>query len=241
MPALDFSRFITPELTASLARVADWLKRLIPENLLNLKAAEWERLIEISEEQRIGIVWIPREATLRLLLDADTEEERSKVLRSQAATILDDCSESLQQTTHEAIIELVTFAHQAISSHREGHTAAAQALATNVLDTALEQHHVSGVKGMLAACKQLQAQGEDGPTVLEMRLRLATAGIPHSYRTYKYEGRDPRYSRNGTAHAVNSALYTPDNSLRAITLATAWLRWLHETWAEEERRAAKTA
>jgi hypothetical protein len=241
IPSLDFSRLITPDLTAGLARIADWIGGFIPENLRDLKFAEWQRLIEISEEQRIGIVWVLRQEVLHSLLDADSEEARGRVLQEESAVILDGCRQSLQATTYEDLADLVRFAEEAIATHRAGHSASAQALATNVLDTALEQHHVGGVSAMHREWKRLRAQDADSSTLLETRLRLATAGIPHSYRDYKYEKRDPRYSRNGTAHAVNTALYTPDNSVRAITLATAWLRWLHETWTEVDRRAGENA
>jgi predicted metal-dependent HD superfamily phosphohydrolase len=240
VPVFDFTKLVSPELRRSLAAAADWLKALVPENLQGFKFGDWERLIEVSEEQRLGIVWVPRGDVLRALLDAESEQDRNRVLAAWSADVLEDCQRSLALTTHPDLEELVVFAVQAVEAHRAGLTAAAQALATNVLDTALEQHHVRGVKGMLAACKRLHEKDadEDSVTLLQMRLRLATAGIPHAYRTYDYEKRDGRYSRNGTAHAVNMALYTPENSVRAITLATSWLRWLHETWTTEQRRAA---
>jgi hypothetical protein len=234
VPSFEATRLHSHRVGAALARMSEWFARIVPPNLRGLKIAEWERLFDISEEQRIGVLWLPRADVLRQLLDAATVDDRAMILQMRSDDILADCVESLHETTHVALAELVDFAQDAIETHLAGYTSASQALATNVLDTALEQHHVSGVKGMLAACKRLEAKDEETTTLLEMRLRLATAGIPRSYRDYKYHQRDPRYSRNGTAHAVNGALYTPCNSLRAITLATSWLRWLQETWSEAE-------
>ncbi|WP_231558259.1 hypothetical protein, partial [Modestobacter caceresii] len=192
----------------------------------------WTRLVEISEEQRVGLVWVPREDVLRLLLAADTADDRARVLTEHVATILDDCVASLTETTHEDLTELVEFAREAVDTHRVGRTRAAQALATNVLDTGLEQHHVGGVKALRAEIKRLPDFDEDTVSLLEMRLRMVTAGIPPAYNGYDYRKRSPRFSRTGTAHAVNAALYTPGNSLLAISLATVWLRWLHETWTD---------
>ncbi len=238
IPAFDFSRLIRPEVWTGLDRLVESLRRLIPANLRDLEVDEWARLVEISEEQRVGVAWVPRVEVLRLLLAAGSAEARAQVLRGHAETILDDCVASLDETTHGALLELVEFAVEASETHRAGRTRAAQALATNVLDTGLEQYHEDGVKGFRAACKRLPDLDEDGASLLEVRLRMVTAGIPSAYNGYDYEKRNTRFSRTGTAHAVNAALYTPDNSLRAITLATVWLRWLHETWTEEDRRDA---
>lgn len=235
MPALDFSRLVRPEIWTGLDRLVESLKRLIPANLRDLEIDEWAHLVEISEEQRMGVAWVPRTQVLRLLLDAGSVDERAQVLRDHAEAILDDCVASLSETNHSALVELVDFAVEAIETHRAGRTRAAQALATNVLDTALEQYHEDGVKGFRAACKRLPGLDEDRASLLEVRLRMVTAGIPSAYNGYDYDKRNPRFSRTGTAHAVNAALYTPDNSLRAITLATVWLRWLHETWTDEDR------
>lgn len=235
IPAIDFSRLIRPEVWAGLDRLVESVQRLIPANLRDLDVDEWARLVEISEEQRVGVAWVPRVDVLRLLLSADSTEGRAQVLREHAEVILDDCVASLTETTHEALNELVEFAMEAIETHRAGRTRAAQALATNVLDTGLEQYHEDGVKGFRAACKRLPDLDEDGASLLEVRMRMVTAGIPSAYNGYVYKNRDPRFSRTGTAHAVNAALYTPDNSIRAITLATVWLRWLHETWTDEDR------
>lgn len=238
IPAFDFSRLIRPEVWTGLDQLAESLRRLIPGNLRDLEVDDWARLVDISEEQRVAVAWVPRVQVLRLLLAAGSDDERAQVLRDHAETVLDDCVASLAETTHETLVELVEFAVEAIETHRVGRTRAAQALATNVLDTGLEQYHEDGVKGFRAACKRLPDLDEDGASLLEVRLRMVTAGIPSAYNGYDYGKRNPRFSRTGTAHAVNAALYTPDNSLRAITLATVWLRWLHETWAEEDRRDA---
>jgi hypothetical protein len=241
MPKFDYSSLITPNFKAGLTRFSEWLDWYIPANLRELPLDDWERLLDISEEQRIGIVWLPRQEVLKALLDAHDELARTAVLNEHTEAILDDCIASLALTTDARVAELTDFARKAIQSHRDGHTAASQALATNVLDTALSQHLEDGVKGMQRAGKRLAKEDVRSGTLLEMRLRLGLAGIPQSYRDYAYESRDPRYSRNGTAHAANTALYNTTNSLRAITLATCWLRWLHETWLDEGRRAKPEA
>ena len=113
-------------------------------------------------------------------------------MQDRADDILSDCEASLQQSTDPALTDLVGLAVRAITSHREGHTEGAQALATNVLDTALSQHHDDGVKGLLRECKRLKNGDTDKGTLLELRLRLATAGIPRSYQAYDYSKQDGR-------------------------------------------------
>ena len=226
---------LSPDIQRAIAQVVAGFPNVVPSNLHEFAAAEWDGLIAIAEEQRIGLAWVPNHEVLQAMLSVDSEAERNAIIDERAEEILTASRTSLHACTDSRLADLADLAASAIATHEDGHHQGAQALATNVLDTAIEQHYSSGVKGMRREANNLKSQG-DAITMLEFRLRLATAGLVPAYRDYKYSKRDHRYSRHGTAHAANHALYTPGNSVRAITLAASFLRWLHETWTGADRR-----
>ena len=220
---------LSPETREGFRRLAQRVRAQIPENVADLRSHEWLLLMEIGAEQRLGVAWIPRAATIRMLLDADNPSSREDVIVAESDSILSDCFDSLEATTSDFLSELVGFAKEAIATYRADHTHAAQALATNVLDTAMEQHFENGVRGVLRSLKKMNRTDQQKMRLIELRLMLATAGVLPAYQDYRYDRRHPMYSRNGSAHAVNTALYVPANAIRAITLATSVLRWMHET------------
>jgi hypothetical protein len=202
---------------------------LTPANIRNLDVADWERLVEISAEQRVGLLWSPGEAVLVALLGAENEVARERVINERAAEIVADCAVSLDTVTDEPVGELAGFGLAAVRAFEAGHVEAAQALATNVLDTGIRLNggEPSMVQRVVRAWLPLSE--EETVTLREFRSRLAAAAIPAAYLGYKPGSGDPRFSRNGTAHVVNGALYTPGNAARAISLASTWLRLVQET------------
>ena len=230
-------------------RVTGWdalsagLRSLIPVNLRGLVMEEVARLVDISTEQRMAVLWVPPIEVLRLLLDADDAVTRAAVLEKHVPVIVDACRVVLEETTHPRLAELVEFATDAVAAHEAGRTRAAQALATNVLDTVLTQFNSSRKAGVLV--QQVKARHREPlspeASLRAVRFRLAFAGVPSTYEHYRFEDRDPAFSRHGTAHAVNSALYTPANSMRALALASSLLRFLDEGQREAEHRAGRNA
>jgi hypothetical protein len=214
---------------------------LIPANLRGLEMADIARLVDISTEQRVAVLWVPRTEVLLLLLGAADAMTRAEVLEEQVPVIMEDCRALLEETTHPRLAELVEFATDAVAAHEVGRTRAAQALATNVLDTVLTQFNSSRKAGVLV--KQVKARHREPlspeASLRAVRLRLAFAGVPSAYEHYRFEDRDPGFSRHGTAHAVNSALYTPANSMRALTLASSLLHFLYVGQREAEHRAGR--
>lgn len=213
-----------------LAETANTLLRLVtPENIRDLRLDEWDRLIEISEEQRIGLLWAPRVKVLRALLAVEDATARARVIDESVDEIVADSAESLARVTDKPVMELAEFAAAAVRAHQAGHPQAAQVLATNVLDSGLLLF-ADGPKAVLRTAREWRPLSEEEWVSLRVyRSRLAAAGIPEAYRDYKRGRADGAFSRNGTAHVVNGALYTPANSARAISLAVTWLRLVQET------------
>jgi hypothetical protein len=214
----------TPEFREALRRSAEPILRMVPDNLRPLSVEQWNEALAVSSNSRIGLAWSPRTEIVAELLKATDGLSRDRVLLEHSSDIMADCRQSLLAISHPSLDALPSFAVKAIDAYLTGHHEAAQALATNVLDTALEQK--SG--GVKAALKSLKAPLSNDDSIRRFRLLAAGAGVHPSYYQYKYEGRDPQYSRNGTAHAVNTELYRDVNAIKAVMLTSSWLRLLDE-------------
>jgi hypothetical protein len=231
IPRIDISQ-LTPQFEA-LRTIAERLRRLIPDNLRGLSVEELRRVAEISAAERWALAWAPRPDIVQAVLAADSAETRQKVLVQWTPEILDDCEDVLHAVEAPALAELSDFALQAVGACRAGHEGAAQALATNVLDTAIDKHlgTVLQLTTSGATRKAKEAFGQqldDEATLLLWRRIVSCGGIPPSYDSYVYEERAPWYSRHGTAHCVNGNLYSTANALRSILMVTSLLRWMSE-------------
>jgi putative ubiquitin-RnfH superfamily antitoxin RatB of RatAB toxin-antitoxin module len=205
-------------------RASDALRLVTPTNLVDLSVEEWLRLVDVAVEQRMGVAWVPRVEVLRALLDAPDEVRRTRVVEASADGIVADCAAALRDVDGERFVDLAGFGLRAVAAFEAGHPEAAQALAANVLDSALHLF-AEGPRVVLRTVRGWDAVEEQQVLSLRfLRLQLAVAGIPMAYQHYKAGSGDAGFSRNGTAHAVNEALYTRANAARALSLAVTWLR-----------------
>ena len=231
IPRIDVSR-LTLQIE-TIRKFAERLRRLIPDNLRGLSVHELRRVAEISAAERWALAWAPRAEIVQAVLAADSAETRQEVLVQRMPEVLDDCEGVLRTVKVPALAELSDFALQAVGACQAGHEGAAQALATNVLDTAIDKHlgTVLQLTASGATRKAKEAFGrqlDDETTLLLWRRIVSCSGIPPSYDSYVYEERAAWYSRHGTAHCVNGNLYSAANALRSILLVTSLLRWMSE-------------
>jgi hypothetical protein len=241
-PKIDLSQIVRPEwrnLSQQAARLAEGLLRLVPANLRELSAEEWRQAAVICTKEQLALAWVPRVEIVRALLGVETAEAREMLMIERTAEILSDCEDALRSIKGPNLIELLGFAIQSIEACRAGHEGASQALATNVLDTAMSQHldavvKLTATKATGRASELFGHELDDETTLREWRLMMVGAGIPPSYERYDYAKRDQRYSRHGTSHCVNGNQYRRANALRSILFATSLLKWLVEEMPPEE-------
>lgn len=242
-PKINLPQIVPPELWRNLsrdaARLAEALLRLVPENLRKLSVEEWRQVADLCVNEQLALAWVPRAEIVEALLRAETPEAREALIVARTAEILSDCEDVLRSIEVPNLVELSGFAIQSIEACRAGHVQAAQALATNVLDTVMSQHldavvKLTATKAAKRAKELFGHEVDDEATLREWRLIVVGAGIPSSYKPYDYAKRDRRYSRNGTSHCVNGNQYRRVNALRAILFATSLLKWLAEEMPLEE-------
>jgi hypothetical protein len=226
-PRINWPNLISPQLRDRFDKIVESLKREIPDNLREIDVEDWARLGQISTSDRIGLTWSPRPQIVQLLLDAHDQVAREQILIDHAHDIYADSAASLASARHSEVDELIGFVQKAIAAARAGHGEAAQALATNVLETALEARLLLDVKPQ-RLLGQLSQPMSDEQSLRELRFLLSGCGIPSAYEHYNPKQRTPQYSRHGTVHCVNNNLYQALNTVKAIMLAASWLRFLAE-------------
>lgn len=207
-----------------LERIRD-LARLsfaFPDNVDAIDFEKWPQLVKVSADSRIGVAWAPRVEILEELLTATTPVDRDRVLLDRQQHVLADCQDALERADHPSVIELAGFTTEAIAA-MASFPAAAQALATNALETALNVRERNFPRRHEWFDETFSQPVDDEQTIGVLRLIVSGCGIPPSYKNYELSERETEYSRNGTVHCANTALYSRLNALKAITLATSWL------------------
>jgi|SRR5271166_343387 len=101
-------------------------------NLVELNVGDLAGLVNDG----IPVAWVPRAKVLKKLISADREDRR-KLLLSHESVILDDCINVAHRIHNGALAESAELLIEAASAARADYHSAAQALASNVLDTGL--------------------------------------------------------------------------------------------------------
>ena len=168
---LDFSRVFDPgpiiqaawanldfsPLTDHFAELFKGFQRIgLPSNVAGLDHVTIMDVIDVAEDG-ITLYLVPREATAEALITAGDVAARRAVLGRSFESILDDCDAVLDRCVAADTRGTVVFTRAAIAAARAGHTEAAQALAANVLDSAITGHLTR------ASRAYFKHQGAEGP------------------------------------------------------------------------------
>ncbi|WP_433782168.1 hypothetical protein ACQPX6_19920 [Actinomycetospora sp. CA-101289] len=188
--ALDrMHQVVAREVAETFAKIDEiWLSAL-PENVRDLDPDELERLHEVAEEQRIGVMWAPDAAVMTQLMTATTADERAEVICSNAEVIVESCRMRLAEIDVPELADLVQLAFEAARAFTGGQPAAAQALATNVVDTAVTQYFGDGprrVRASIGEIKKMAARSEKDEEYWRWILAVTMAGIPPLWHEYDY-------------------------------------------------------
>lgn len=172
-------------------------------------------------EEGIPLAWVPNSDTLTLLLEAPDARARRQIIGRRWRGITNDCEEALAHLTSRAGLERATFIRAVIAAHRDGHHAAAQALATNIVDTV-----VNDLPQHFPRHKNKRPDLADRP-VLEA---LVLGAVWSAYGSY-HRGMDPvpqTFRRHATAHGVSARQYSRVNATFAVMCATSVAIYIEE-------------
>lgn len=134
-----FRRMLEHPMWGAVAELAARAQALPP----NLEGIRSLALVgtECLAAEGITIYAVPRTATARRLLIAETPQARRRVLGDAFHSILEDCEAELGRCNTAELVPYVRITSRAIAAARDGHTEAAQALGANVVDSLLAHRY----------------------------------------------------------------------------------------------------
>lgn len=207
--------------------------RIHPRNLRGDYRRDDEILWQIMVDEGIPFFLVPDTASVAELRCQPDGPSRRGVLVARAEQIFEQCESILLEVTDAGATFHVEKVSEAIAAFRSGQASAAQALATNVLDSTLQDNaaltHRDFVTGKLTAPGGLTraAYVDDLPYIEAIALAPVVKAHEADNRLDKPK---VECTRHGTTHRVSREQYTDANAIHAVMLATSVLRFVQGLW-----------
>jgi hypothetical protein len=233
----DYSA-LTKQLSSVLEGI-DWaelqkvVERWLPSNLRS--ARDLAAVAQLSLDEGLPLVWVPRAEIVEKLTSAATPEDRLRILSDHFDDILDDCEAALVDISHD-------WANQCRSALRAlrqpGLEGPAQSHAGNIIDSIVLAILGGGGRGI--AKQRAEEPFEDLPlqvAVESLVLRPLFLGFVNWYPDTG-DPIPPHFARHPTAHAVGQVgVFTRQKALIAVMLATSLTA---QFWNDPDAPAAPT-
>ncbi|MBN9141476.1 MAG: hypothetical protein J0H23_11680 [Micrococcales bacterium] len=220
---------IDPILEQQRGRWAEIFERLLPtlgaalpENWHDTNLPDLPLLERLLLDEGLALAWVPPSRILNRLLTADTAQERRRVIGQNWRTIARACIYELDHVTSRQGRQHADFIRRAAAALEDGHQEAAQALATNLLDSMVRIHFdkpstVVGQNTRLAIVD------------LPLKDALVLGGIWGAFGEFRADRGDtvPRwFTRHASVHGVSRRQYSRVNAVIVLMHCTALLRLL---------------
>ncbi|MFI1177831.1 hypothetical protein [Streptomyces melanogenes] len=222
----------------------------LPANLIGLDSDDLSTVLALSGDDGLSLAWAPRADIVKALLPLGTPPERSALLAGRRADVLDDIDASLKVVTHPELLGMVTILRAAISTARAGFSEGAQALAGNVLETAMKRHGNAWIRNSFpqAAYPLRGHHGTIGSalddaddwsdlTLLQFKHYLVLAGMRNAFGPATTQD---TFNRHNGVHHASPDSYRPEFTLPAVLLAHALLRALDQDLEHPDREEDET-
>ncbi|MCM3780653.1 hypothetical protein [Microbacterium hydrocarbonoxydans] len=196
----------------------------LPSNWRGVDAEPDELEVDVRAilEEGIPLAWVPSARVIELLLAAPDASSRRRVISNNHKGILTSCERLASRLPHKRALLYGDMIRKAIHALRDGHVEAAQALATNVLDTLLSHHSRDALDAPLGVVTNVASYKKFRKQSWRLTLAVHPATTIMSGR-YTLDDRPDGYRRNATAHAITRHQYNRINAVLAIMNATSVL------------------
>jgi hypothetical protein len=222
-----------PVIAASLIAMRRYAAEAHIENWGELDDQEWMAAVELVQTDGVPLAWLPRTHVVKALVAAADHAERNAILLTNASEIADDAEELLAAVDHARLIDLTASVDQAWAAWRDGHTAAAHALAAVCVGEVIEQHReFDDFADFRKRYEQYRAQPvEDWTVAVAFRRTVLDCALLAAIlrRDQQIAG----FNRHAAVHSVSPEQYTSANCVRALMLVTALTRELQFDYASE--------
>jgi hypothetical protein len=207
-------------------RFVERQRERIPPAVTDIDIDDLDKVGDVAELDGIPLGWVPSIELVRELIELPDTEARFTLLHARRAEICEHCVDIAES---RAVLWMPECAEAALVL-RNGHPAAAQSLAANVIDTILRAVAAQGVK--LRPRKPLDP---DSPIIVEGE-RVVIKPLISAMREWRPKSGVPipvRFSRHVTAHGMGYPGSTDETkALIAVMLATSMARQFGRPAAE---------
>lgn len=269
-PAIDFASMFVGELPATdLAfnqqinvpdvlretrrQLANLFKRLNIEDYRNAisSSSKWtdsalehcdHSLLEgLLLDEGLALLWVVEPELRVQIFSAQSKFARLHILSDHQESIVDHCCELLEDIDQPDLAEWRDFAVEVASALRGGYTAAAQALAVNLIDTMLIENFTYQGKGQkMSYGTRRHSTRFKIDAEKEIEQGIVYGGLWGMFLQFHSDSEDAiphQLSRHATAHAVSKRQYRRVNSLIAFMHAVDYLCLWQEGKAEKAKAA----
>jgi hypothetical protein len=229
LAALEQQRKQWDSLFETVRRISKWL---YPENWEGVDRPTTDVIELIVVDEGIPLAWVPGTDTLQAILGAPTATRRRQIIGKRWKHIASDCEAVLGEIEHKNLQCHLPYAMEIACALREGHTAAAQALAANLLDSILRRNFEQNQR------KEVTTNKKGGKRydfeAHHIRSAFTLPAVWRAYAEYWQHQGDPiprTFGRHPSAHAVSRTQYSRVNAVIALMLVTSLLMLLD--WESE--------
>jgi hypothetical protein len=205
------------------------IKSWLPPNWQDVNLPSSHLIETILLDEGIPLAWVPSPEVLTAILEAPDAAVRRRIIGRRWRRIVSDCEACLAEVTNTDLKPHCVFATDIARALREGHAAAAQALAANLLDSIIRHNVDLQLKQTVTATgkKRVRIDIDD----YQLKAGFAMAPIWRAYEEFWEKNGDPVprfFGRHPSAHAVSRAQYSRVNAVIGLMLVTSLLRLLDE-------------
>ncbi|MFJ1597242.1 hypothetical protein [Streptomyces sp. NPDC088261] len=112
----------------------------LPKNLGDLTTDDLYAVLDLCKADGLSVAWAPQASIVRALLSSSRPQEQNALLDEYRLDVLDDMEASLEIIGHPDLAGMRVIFTAALRAARAGLNEGAQALASNVLETAMKQN-----------------------------------------------------------------------------------------------------
>lgn len=160
---------------ALLERLAATAALFLPANLGGLDTEELRTILEMGGDDGLSLAWAPRTGIVKALLPLGTRQERYALLAERRDDVLDDIDASLRIVTHPELTGMVAILSAATRTARAGFGEGAQALAGNVLESAMSRHGNAWIRRSFPRWPTRRGPGITAPSAVPWTMRRTGA------------------------------------------------------------------
>ncbi|MET4673789.1 hypothetical protein [Streptomyces sp. PvR018] len=222
------NRSYAPQWERIFESIRDFQSRIFPENWEGVSRPGIKEFESLLIDEGIALMWVPGPKVVQALLDASTATERRRIISRRWKGIVTDCETALSGVTHPSLQDSKNFGLDCVRALREGHSAPAQALAGNLLDSVLRSNFDNADRLEVTRNNFKKNGVRFNLDDYKIRAAFTFAPVWCAHAKYKTEDGDPiprTFGRHPTTHAVSRAQYSRINAVMGLMLVTSLIKF----------------